>query len=425
MQPIRYFLLLCALAVSIVAPAQDVQWNKAGNAFYLETDGNIASIQLPGRQQTTIVPAAVLTPAGSKEPLAIRSFQFSEDEKQLLMYTNAKRVWRYDTRGDYWHLDVATRKLRQLGKGLPASSLMFAKFSPDGKRVAYVSQHNVYAEDLATGKIDQLTKDGNRRLINGTFDWVYEEEFGCRDGFRWSPDSKSIAYWQIDARQIRDFLMINNTDSIYSFTIPVEYPKVGESPSPCKVGVVSLATKKTTWMQVPGDSRQHYIPRMEWVPGKNELIIQQLNRKQNASKVMLLQPATGAAKTILSETDEAWIDVKSYWDDGDITGWDWLEKNKAFVWVSEKDGWRHLYKVSADGSKETLLTQGNFDVMRISRIDEASNRVYFLASPRMPPNSTCTGCPWMAEPRAVVARRATGHARVQHCPRRQIRAACI
>ncbi|WP_423735304.1 S9 family peptidase [Chitinophaga caseinilytica] len=381
MHPIRYFLLIFALAVSLGSMAQEVKWNKAGNAFFLENDGNIVSIELPGRQSTTLVPASALTPAGASAPLSVKSFRFSDDEKQLLIYTNAKRVWRYDTRGDYWHLDVATRKLRQLGKGLPASSLMFAKFSPDGKRVAYVSRHNLYTEDLATGKIDQLTKDGDRRLINGTFDWVYEEEFGCRDGFRWGPDSKSIAYWQIDARQIRDFHMINNTDSIYSFTIPVEYPKVGESPSPCKVGVVSLSTKKTIWMNVPGDPRQHYIPRMEWVPGKQQLIIQQLNRKQNQSKVMLLQPATGAASTILTETDDAWIDVKSYWDDGNIMGWDWLEQNKAFVWVSEKDGWRHLYRVSADGSKETLITQGNYDVINISRIDETNGKVYFLASP--------------------------------------------
>lgn len=381
MQSIRYFLLICFLASGAAVFAQDVQWNKAGDAFYLENDGNIVSVRLPSKEQSTLIPASALRPAGANKRLDIKSYQFSADEKQVLIYTNAKRVWRYDTRGDYWHLDIASRQLRQLGKGLPASSLMFAKFSPDGKKAAYVSGHNIYAEDLATGKIEQLTKDGDRRLINGTFDWVYEEEFGCRDGFRWSPDSKSIAYWQIDARQIRDFLMINNTDSIYSFNVPVEYPKVGESPSPCKVGVVSLASKKTTWMQVPGDARQHYIPRMEWVPGKSELIIQQLNRKQNSSKIMLLQPATGAAKTIMTETDDAWIDVKSYWDDGDITGWDWLETNKAFVWVSEKDGWRHLYRISADGSKETLLTPGNMDVIRIARIDEAGGKIYFLASP--------------------------------------------
>lgn len=382
MRPIRYFLLIgvCFL-YSAVTFAQKIQWNKAGTAFYQEEGNQIYSIPVPGLEPAPFIAAELLTPAGTKTPLSVKSFQLSDNEKLVLLFTNTKRVWRYETKGDYWLLDRTTRKLRQLGKGLPEASLMFAKLSPDNKQVAYVSGHNLYTEDLATGKISQLTKDGNRRLINGTFDWAYEEEFGCRDGFRWSPDSKSIAYWQIDARQIRDFLMINNTDSIYSYTIPVEYPKAGESPSPCKVGVVNLATKKTVWMQVPGDTRQHYIPRMEWVPGKQELIIQQLNRKQNTSKVMLLQPATGAAKTILTETDNAWIDVKSYWDDGDITGWDWLQGNKSFVWVSEKDGWRHLYRISADGAQETLLTPGDYDVISIASIDEANGRIYFLASP--------------------------------------------
>ncbi len=382
MRLIRYFLLIgVCVFYSAITFAQKIQWNKAGTAFYQEEGSQIYSIPVPGMEPAPFISADLLTPAGSKTPLPVKSFQLSDNEKLVLLFTNTKRVWRYETKGDYWLLDRTSRKLRQLGKGLPEASLMFAKLSPDNKQVAYVSGHNIYTEDLATGNISQLTKDGNRRLINGTFDWAYEEEFGCRDGFRWGPDSKSIAYWQIDARQIRDFLMINNTDSIYSYTIPVEYPKAGESPSPCKVGVVNLATRKTVWMQVPGDARQHYIPRMEWVPGKQELIIQQLNRKQNSSKVMLLQPGTGTAKTILTETDNAWIDVKSYWDDGDITGWDWLQGNKSFVWVSEKDGWRHLYRIAADGAQETLLTPGDYDVISISSIDEANGRIYFLASP--------------------------------------------
>lgn len=382
MRLIRYFLLIgVCVFYSAITFAQKIQWNKAGTAFYQEEGSQIYSIPVPGMEPAPFISADLLTPAGSKTPIPVKSFQLSDNEKLVLLFTNTKRVWRYETKGDYWLLDRTSRKLRQLGKGLPEASLMFAKLSPDNKQVAYVSGHNIYTEDLATGKISQLTKDGNRRLINGTFDWAYEEEFGCRDGFRWGPDSKSIAYWQIDARQIRDFLMINNTDSIYSYTIPVEYPKAGESPSPCKVGVVNLATRKTVWMQVPGDARQHYIPRMEWVPGKQELIIQQLNRKQNSSKVMLLQPGTGTAKTILTETDNAWIDVKSYWDDGDITGWDWLQGNKSFVWVSEKDGWRHLYRIAADGAQETLLTPGDYDVISISSIDEANGRIYFLASP--------------------------------------------
>ena len=173
-------------------------------------------------------------------------------------------MWRYDTRGDYWVFDMQNKTLKQLGKGKPEASLMFAKFSPDGTKAAYVSGHNIYMEDLATGAIKPLTTDGTQRLINGTFDWVYEEEFDCRDGFRWSPDGKSIAYWQIDASKIKNYLMLNTTDSTYSFVIPVEYPVAGEDPSLCKVGVVNVATAKTKWMNVPGDAVQHYIPRMQW-----------------------------------------------------------------------------------------------------------------------------------------------------------------
>lgn len=377
----RLFLLLCLVVTGVGAKAQQLKWNRAGDAFYQRQNGAIYAISAANGQRTELVTAGALTPAGASEPLPGRQFTFTPDEKGLLVFTNTQRVWRYETRGDYWYYDLAGKKLRQLGKGLPEASLMFAKISPDGQKAAYVSRHNLYVEDLASGKIEQLTKDGTRKLINGTFDWAYEEEFGCRDGFRWSPDSKNIAYWQIDAKNIRDFLMINNTDSIYSFTIPVEYPKAGQDPSLCRVGVVNLATKKTSWMKVPGDPVQHYIPRMEWIPGTNRLIIQQLNRKQNTSKLMVLQAATGQASTIFTETDNTWVDVKSSWDDGDITGWDWLNNGQSFLWLSEKDGWRHIYEINTASGKEKLLTTGDYDVINLCQYNETEGQLYFLASP--------------------------------------------
>ena len=375
-----FLLVLCLLAGYAHAQSgQSVNWSSDGQSFYQLNEHAIESFQLKDSKQSVKVSAAQLTPPGG-QPLDVKDFAFSADEKKLLIYTNSKKVWRYETRGDYWILDLTTNTLKQLGKGLPASSLMFAKLSPNGLQVAYVSEHNLYTEDLATGKRTALTQDGSRRLINGTFDWAYEEEFNCRDGFRWSPDSKSVAYWQIDATKIRDFLMIDYTDSIYAFTVPVEYPKAGESPSACRVGVVDITTAKTTWLQVPGDEQQHYITRMEWAPGKNELIIQQLNRKQNESILYMCNAATGKAKKLYSESDPAWLDIKSRWDERELSGWDWSKDAKSFIWVSEKDGWRHLYRIDMNG-KETLITPGKYDVINLLRIDEAHNFAYILASP--------------------------------------------
>ena len=280
-------LIYCLLAKALTAQrgGGGVKWGSDGKSYYTVESNSLVRYDLPDFHRTVAVEASQLVTAGQTAPLAIQGFTFSDDEKKLLLFTNSKKVWRQNTRGDYWVLDLTSHTLRQLGKGRPSSSLMFAKISPDGTKAAYTSEHNVYVEDLASGAITALTTDGTSRMINGTFDWAYEEEFSCRDGFRWSPDSKSIAYWQLDATKVKNFLMIDNTDSLYPFTVPVEYPVAGEDPSPCRVGVISLATGKTTWMGVPGDSKQHYIPRMEWADNSTELVLEQLNRKQNDAKV--------------------------------------------------------------------------------------------------------------------------------------------
>jgi dipeptidyl-peptidase-4 len=381
MKKILLVVITSCLSITLFAQrGSTIKWNEEGNAYYASEQNEIVKYHLPSFDKLVLVNSENLTPKGTTTALKINNFYVSKNEQVFLLFTNAKKVWRYATKGDYYIFNKATNSLQQLGKGLPASSLMFAKISPDGKKAAYVSKHNIYVEDLATQKITQLTKDGTNRIINGTFDWVYEEEFGCRDGFRWSEDSKNIAYWQIDARNIRNFLMINNTDSIYSFTIPVEYPKVGEDPSACKIGVVNIATQKTTWMQVPGSAIQHYIPRMEWA-NNQQLIIQQLDRKQQQSKIYLINTTKATATKIYEETDAAWIDIKSRWNNDDPTGWEWINNKKDFLWVSEKDGWRHIYLISNEGKNETLLTKGNYDMINFGGIDEKNGFVYFTASP--------------------------------------------
>ncbi len=324
-------LLLCSATLTL-AQGNATQWTKDGNGYVRVQQDEI--VQLDARDASkslTLISKQQLTPQGQSAPLKVRRFIFSDDGRQVLLNTNTKKVWRYDTRGDYWVYNLASKQLTQLGKGRPESSLMFAKFSPDGSKVAYVSEHNLYVENLADNRITALTTDGTDRLINGTFDWVYEEELDCRDGFRWAPDGQSIAYWQLDATKTRNYLMMNTTDALYPFTIPVEYPVVGEDPSRCRVGVVPVAGGETRWMNVPGDAVQHYIPRMEWA-GNGELILQQLNRRQNESKLMLCTTATGAVKPIYTDTDKAWVDAKA-----EAVGWNWIEGGKSFVWSSEKD----------------------------------------------------------------------------------------
>ncbi|MEQ1585878.1 MAG: DPP IV N-terminal domain-containing protein [Cyclobacteriaceae bacterium] len=380
----KKIILVFVLIIPIWASGQSIRWAKDGNSYYRIEAGEINRYDLPANTKNIFVAKANLTPSGRDQSLAVRNFSFSEDQSKLLIFTNTRKVWRLDTRGDYWVLDLKSKSLNQLGKGKPESSLLFAKLSPDGTKAAYVSEWNVYVEDLATGEIKAITSNGNRKLINGTFDWAYEEEFACRDGIQWSPDSKHLAYWQIDANQIRDFYMINNTDSVYSKIIPVEYPTAGQSPSPAKIGVADIASGKTTWLAIPGDPKQNYLPRIEW-NNANELFVQQINRKQNESKIFSSQPTSGNAKLIYSEKDEAWIDLYSPWEN--VYALDfrhyfkWFNDKKEFLWISEKDGWRHVYRITKEGTKETLITKGNYDVMDIRLIDEKNNLLYFLATP--------------------------------------------
>jgi dipeptidyl-peptidase 4 len=379
----KILLFICVFSLNFSGKAQ-VNWTSDGDSYFKLEENQLVTYTLPDHDVKIVISKEQLTPAGKSEPLEVNHFSFSEDQQKVLLFTNTKKVWRLNTKGDYWVFNFKTNTLKQIGKTLHPSTLMFAKFSPDGNTIAYVSGNNLYSEDYASGNIQPLTTDGTVSLINGTFDWAYEEEFACRDGFRWSPDSKSIAYWQIDASAIKKFYMINNTDSIYSQIVPLEYPKVGESPSACKVGVVNLSDAKTTWMAIPGDPSQNYLVRMEFIPKTNDLLIQQLNRKQNQSKLYIANALNGSSKMIQEESDDAWVDLfqsgNPYAIDY-INNFSFLEETNSILWASEKDGWRHLYQVSLEGKPEVLITKGQFDVIDLKHINSKEGYVYYLASP--------------------------------------------
>jgi dipeptidyl-peptidase 4 len=372
-----------------------VQWQTDGSGYLAlepsptkKDSVDIVRYDASTGARTVKVSAEKLTPSGAAQPLSVEEFSMTPDEQKLLIFTNTARVWRSNTRGDYWVLDLNANSLRKLG-GADAkpSSLMFAKFSPDGQRVGYVRENNVYVESLSgDNKITKLTTDGSRYIVNGTFDWVYEEELFCRDGFRWSPDSKQIAYWQLNSEGVKEMLLINNTAGLYPEITAFPYPKAGETNSAARIGVVSADGGPTRWIEIPGDARNNYLPRMEWAANSEELVIQQLNRRQDTNIVMLADARSGKARPILTEKDEAWVDVSWGDIDWDRTGIargdvEWIDQGKRFLWASERDGWRHIYSVSRDGSDVKNITPGNYDVITVERVDAQNGWLYFLASP--------------------------------------------
>ena len=337
---------------------------------------DIVGYNLEDGKREVIVPSQKLFPEGKNKPLKIDEYMWSPNGKLLIIFTNSKRVWRKKTRGDYWVLDLLTLKLKKLGGKIKPSTLMFAKFSPDHTRVGYVRENNIYVENLKDHTIVQLTKDGSKTIINGTFDWVYEEEFGLRDGFRWSPDGKKIAFWQLDSSTVKNFYMINNTDGLYSKIITVPYPKTGETNSSCRIGIINSQGGEIKWLKLPGDSRNNYIARMEWANNSDEVVLQYLNRLQNTNRVIIGDSETGNVKTILIEKDKTWVDV--------VDDLKWLKKGKYFTWISERDGWRHVYVVSRSGKRIRFITPGPYDVIRVQHIDEKKGWLYYIASPRNP-----------------------------------------
>jgi len=354
------------------------QWSKLGAHYFIlekpaegKEGKDLVRHDAATGARTVIIPAREFTPDGEKKPLTVSDFAFSMDEQRLLIFTDTKKVWRKNTRGDYWLLDLATKKLAKLGGDAAPSTLMFAKFSPDGSRVAFVQKNNLYMQNLADMKITALTADDSGNLINGTSDWVNEEELGLRDCFRWSPDGTRILFWQFDTSEVKRFTLVNQTDGSYPRLTTFPYPKAGEKNSATRLGVVPASGGAVTWLKVPGDPREHYLPSAEWTPDGGSILVQQFNRLQNTLLVMLADPASGEVAPLFTETDQAWVENRN-------SEPRWL--GGEFLWLSERSGWRRVLRVDLTGQTLPVTPDGQ-DVIEATALDAKGGWLYYLASP--------------------------------------------
>jgi dipeptidyl-peptidase-4 len=215
-------------------------------------------------EEKILVDASRLVPDNAETPLEIKDYSWSDDGRFMLISTNTVKFRRYESLSDYWLLNLGDWTLRQIGTAAEPSTLMYAKFSPDSQYIAYMYENNIYVESVVGNSVKAMTVDGSDLIVNGTGDWVNEEEFDLRDGFKWSPDSRRLCYWQFDTEGVGTFYMMKNTGDVYSQPIPLQYPKAGTTNSAVRVGVVDIETARTTWIQLDDDPRQNYVPQMSW-----------------------------------------------------------------------------------------------------------------------------------------------------------------
>ncbi len=367
-------------------------WEKNGDIYTIVEPAaggkgsDIAAYDTATGARSIEVSAAELTPAESKEPLQIAEYSWSADAKKLLIFTNAKKVWRAYTRGDYWVYDTtaaAGQRLSKLGGDAPESSLMFATFSPDGSRVAWVRANNIYVEELASKKITQLTRDGSDDIINGTTDWVNEEEFFLRNCIRWSPDSRRIAYWQFDQSGVGEYSLINDTDGEYPAVFRYKYPQPGTANSAVRVGIVDASGGDTVWAKVEGDPRNNYIAQMDWAGNSEGILFEYLNRAQNRNQFVWADAKTGVTRVVTEDTDKDWVDVYAMeWIGDDASPGSQSLKDALFL--SERDGWRHAYRVNVKGGAPKLITNFPGDILGKLAVDQNGGWFYFTASPDDP-----------------------------------------
>lgn len=348
-----------------------VNWMKQGGFYTSLLPGKVVKYSIAtGEAVETLFEQEQVSVAGTSAKIKIEGYQLSADERKLLLTTEEEPIYRRSTKAEYYIYDLGTKALVKLSQN---GKQQYASFSPDGTKVAFVRENNLYVTELATQTEIAITTDGKfNEIINGGADWVYEEEFSLSKAFAWSPDGQRIAFYRFDESAVPEYNM-QVWGPLYPKDYKFKYPKAGEANATIQIKVYELAAKKTTTLDV-GPEPDQYIPRIQWTHDPTLLAIRRMNRLQNRLDLLHVNVATGVSKVVLTEESDTYVDLL-FTDD--LT---YLTNGEQFIHASERSGYKHLYLYNLDGTLDRQLTSGNWEVADFLGIDEATNIIYYTST---------------------------------------------
>ena len=360
---------------------RNVNWIDGGKRYSYTARGDsggevIRSFDPATGKDELLFSAAGLKFPGTDKPFNYGSFQWARDSKHLVFQTNFRPVYRRSGTSDYYVYTLATRGLQ-----LAAQGARTAELSPDGGQLGYEREGDLYVTDLATGKVTRLTTDATELKHNGRFDWVYEEEFGMAQAWAWSPDSRNIAFWQLDETP-EPSIQLSDYSGVHQDWDVIRIPQPGDSNARVRIGVASTATGQSTWLDLGADAGE-YVPRIYWTSEPDTLAVITLNRSQNEMKLLFCDIHTGGHRLVMTERSKAWVDVYDFYA-GIQDMMTFPAGAREFFWISDRDGWQHLYRYGYSGKLIGQVTRGAWSVTRVEGTDPARKTVYFTSTMASP-----------------------------------------